>query len=104
MKFLSQKALDAAARRASESEADGNAMASRPTGRPKYTREELAWARRQCKRLGLEDPRTLLEMPYSQALILCAERGLEMVFTFPKGKRPYVPRNPDRAHPKRKKK
>ncbi len=53
-----------------------------------YTREELAWARRLGKKIGVTDPVKFLEMRYSEAAVLLAERGLQLVFVSPTSSRP----------------
>jgi hypothetical protein len=53
----------------------------------KYSKEELAWAKEIGRQVGIDDPRVVLKMRYSAMQLLLAEKGLKMVFTFPKKKK-----------------
>ena len=44
-----------------------------------FTKEELAWARRTGKKLGIKDPEVFLNMRWSEASKLAAELGLDVV-------------------------
>lgn len=43
---------------------------------PKYSARELAWAKRQARLLGVETPEEILDMRWSEATRLAAQKGL----------------------------
>lgn len=48
------------------------------TSKP-LTKKELAWARREAKKLGIKDPEEFLNMRWSEVVKLAGERGLDWV-------------------------
>ena len=46
-----------------------------------FTKDELKWARKAAKKLGIKDPEAFLEMRWSEVTKLCREKGLDWAIT-----------------------
>lgn len=63
-----------------------------------YTKDELKWARKEAKKLGIKDPKVFLEMRWSEVTKLCREKGLDwVIMPAPKKK----PRRASASRPKK---
>jgi len=59
--------------------------------KPLLTKEELAWARKQAKKLGIKDPEVFLNMRWSEVARLAEERGYDWVIQDIPKKKPSKP-------------